>query len=214
MLAPAEFIPIAEESNLIIPIGEWVLRQACRDAVTWPEGMKVAVNLSPAQFKRGDLIAVTISALTTAGLDPGRLELEITESVLLHDEAWVRTLLEKLAGLGVCIAMDDFGTGYSSLSYLRSFPFSKIKIDRSFVEGVVGHSDSLAIVQATIQLSHKLGMETTAEGVETAEQLAVLSAEGCTHAQGFHVSRPIPASAIPMLLEEHGIAPARLALAR
>jgi diguanylate cyclase (GGDEF)-like protein len=213
LLPPADFIPIAEESNLIIPIGEWVLRQACRDAVTWPDGIKIAVNLSPAQFKRGDLIAVTISALTTAGLDPERLELEITESVLLHDEAWVRSLLERLAGLGVCIAMDDFGTGYSSLSYLRSFPFSKIKIDRSFVEGLCGHSDSLAIVQATIQLSHKLGMETTAEGVETAEQLAVLSAEGCTHAQGFHVSRPVPAGAIPALLEEHGFIPGRLAWA-
>jgi diguanylate cyclase (GGDEF)-like protein len=212
-MQPLEFIPIAEESNLIIPIGEWVLRQACHDAVAWPDGIKVAVNLSPAQFKRGDLIAVTISALTNAGLAPERLELEITESVLLHDEAWVRSLLERLAGLGVCIAMDDFGTGYSSLSYLRSFPFSKIKIDRSFVEGVVGHSDSLAIVQATIQLSHKLGMETTAEGVETAEQLDVLIAEGCTHAQGFHVSRPVPADRIEALLTEHGLAPARYARA-
>jgi diguanylate cyclase (GGDEF)-like protein len=213
LMLPAEFIPIAEESSLIIPIGEWVLRQACRDAATWPEGIKVAVNLSPAQFKRGDLIAVTVSALTTAGLDPERLELEITESVLLHDEAWVRTLLERLAGLGVCIAMDDFGTGYSSLSYLRSFPFSKIKIDRSFVEGVAGHSDSLAIIQATIQLSRKLGMETTAEGVETIEQLDILAAEGCTHAQGFHISRPVPAGAIGALLEEHGMVPARQARA-
>jgi diguanylate cyclase (GGDEF)-like protein len=212
-LQPAEFIPIAEESNLIIPIGEWVLRQACRDAAAWPDGIKVAVNLSPAQFKRGDLIAVTISALSNAGLDPERLELEITESVLLHDEAWVRSLLERLAGLGVCIAMDDFGTGYSSLSYLRSFPFSKIKIDRSFVEGVVGHSDSLAIVQATIQLSHKLGMETTAEGVETAEQLDVLIAEGCTHAQGFHVSRPVPTDRIEALLADHAMVPVRQALA-
>jgi len=204
LLLPADFIPIAEESSLIIPIGEWVLRQACRDAATWPDGIKVAVNLSPAQLKRGDLVTVTMSALTTAGLDPERLELEITESVLLHDEAWVRTLLERLAALGTRIVMDDFGTGYSSLSYLRSFPFNKIKIDRSFVEGVVGQSDSLAIVQATIQLSHKLGLETTAEGVETAEQLAVLSAEGCTHAQGYHVSRPVPAGAIDGLLAAHG----------
>ena len=208
MLQPADFIPIAEESNLIIPIGEWVLRQACRDASGWPDAMKVAVNLSPAQLKRGDLITVTVSALTMAGLAPERLELEITESVLLHDEAWVRTLLERLAALGVRIAMDDFGTGYSSLSYLRSFPFSKIKIDRSFVEGVVGHSDALAIVQATIQLSQKLGMETTAEGVETAEQLDLLIAEGCTHAQGFHVSRPVPAERIASLLVELGAAPA------
>jgi diguanylate cyclase (GGDEF)-like protein len=209
LILPADFIPIAEESNLIIPIGEWVLRQACRDAAGWPDGIKVAVNLSPAQLKRGDLVTVTVSALTMAGLDADRLELEITESVLLHDEAWVRSLLERLAALGVRIAMDDFGTGYSSLSYLRSFPFSKIKIDRSFVEGVAGQSDSLAIVQATIQLSHKLGMETTAEGVETAEQLAVLSAEGCTHAQGYHVSRPVPADRIEGLLAGHGMAPAR-----
>ena len=210
---PGEFIPIAEESNLIIPIGEWVLRQACRDAAGWPDGIKVAVNLSPAQFKRGDLIAVTMSALANAGLEPERLELEITESVLLHDEAWVRSLLERLAGLGVSIAMDDFGTGYSSLSYLRSFPFTKIKIDRSFVEGVAGQSDALAIVQATIQLSRKLGMETTAEGVETAEQLAILGAEGCTHAQGFHISRPVPIGKVEGLLAEYGGAPARKARA-
>ena len=208
LMLPADFIPIAEDSGLIIPIGEWVLRQACRDASGWPNGIKVAVNLSPAQLKRGDLITVTMSALTTAGLDAERLELEITESVLMHDEAWVRSLLEKLAGLGVGIAMDDFGTGYSSLSYLRSFPFSKIKIDRSFVEGVAGQSDALAIVQATIQLSRKLGMETTAEGVETAEQLQILVDEGCTHAQGFHVSRPVPAASVAGLLVDHGSAAA------
>jgi diguanylate cyclase (GGDEF)-like protein len=203
LLLPADFIPIAEESSLIIPIGEWVLRQACRDAAEWPDDIKVAVNLSPAQLKRGDLVTVTMSALSMAGLEPDRLELEITESVLMHDEAWVRTLLEKLSELGVRIAMDDFGTGYSSLSYLRSFPFTKIKIDRSFVSDLIGTTDSLAIIQATIQLSRKLGMETTAEGVETAEQLAILSAEGCTHAQGFHVSRPIPAERIGALLYEH-----------
>ena len=118
----------------VIPIGEWLLRQACRDAAAWPGGIMVAVNRSAAQFKRGDLIAVTVSALAAAGLDPERLELEITESVLVHDEAWVRSLLDRLTGLGVRLAMVDFGTGYSSLSYLRSFPFAKIKIDRSFVE--------------------------------------------------------------------------------
>lgn len=213
LMLPAEFIPIAEESNLIIPIGEWVLRQACRDAAAWPESIKVAVNLSPAQFKRGDLIAVTVSALTSAGLDPQRLELEITESVLLHDEAWVRSLLDRLSALGVRIAMDDFGTGYSSLSYLRSFPFAKIKIDRSFVEELGGEAESLAIVQATIQLSRKLGMETTAEGVETTEQLDILTAEGCTHAQGFHISRPVPAEAIEPLLEAHGLGSVRQARA-
>ncbi|MBO9516761.1 MAG: EAL domain-containing protein [Porphyrobacter sp.] len=193
LVQPAEFIPIAEESNLIIPIGEWVLRQACHDARDWPEDVKVGVNLSPAQFKRGDLITVTLSALSNAELAPSRLELEITESVLLHDEAWVRTILERLSAIGVSIAMDDFGTGYSSLSYLRTFPFDRIKIDRSFVADLVKAGDSLAIVQATIQLSQKLGMETTAEGVETQEQLAILTGEGCTHAQGFLIGHPVRA---------------------
>jgi diguanylate cyclase (GGDEF)-like protein len=193
LVQPVEFIPIAEESNLIIPIGEWVLRQACRDARDWPEDVKVGVNLSPAQFKRGDLITVTLSALSNAELAPSRLELEITESVLLHDEAWVRSILERLSALGVGIAMDDFGTGYSSLSYLRTFPFDRIKIDRSFVADLVKAGDSLAIVQATIQLSQKLGMETTAEGVETQEQLAILAGEGCTHVQGFLIGHPVRA---------------------
>jgi diguanylate cyclase (GGDEF)-like protein len=203
LVQPLDFIPTAEETGLIIPIGEWVLRQACRDAAGWPSRVRVAVNLSPAQFKRGDLLAMTTSALAAAGLEPARLELEITESVLLHDEAWVRSVLEKLAKLGVRIAMDDFGTGYSSLSYLRSFPFTKIKIDRTFVADLVGQTDSLAIVQATIQLSEKLGMQTTAEGVETAEQLEILAAEGCTQVQGYHVSRPLPAAMIPDLLRAH-----------
>jgi EAL domain-containing protein (putative c-di-GMP-specific phosphodiesterase class I) len=145
-----------------------------------------------------------------AGLEPERLELEITETVLLHDEAWVRSLLERLAALGARIAMDDFGTGYSSLSYLRSFPFSKIKIDAASSKAWY---DALAIVQATIHCRRKLGMETTAEGVETAEQLDLLSAEGCTHAQGFHVSRPVPVSQVEALLERHGAAPARQARA-
>ncbi|MBO0750016.1 MAG: EAL domain-containing protein, partial [Porphyrobacter sp.] len=180
------------------------LRQACRDAARWPDHVRVAVNLSPAQFKRGDLIAVTVNALATAQLAPERLELEITETVLLNDEAWVRSLLERLHALGVRIALDDFGTGYSSLSYLRSFPFDKIKIDRSFVADIAGSADSRAIVQATIQLSEKLGMETTAEGVETAEQFDILGAEGCTHIQGFHISRAVPAAKIGALLEEYG----------
>jgi EAL domain-containing protein (putative c-di-GMP-specific phosphodiesterase class I) len=196
LIQPADFIAIAEESGLIIPIGEWVLRQACRDAATWPEQVGVAVNLSAAQFKRGDLVAMTTSALAAAGLAPQRLELEITESVLLHDEAWVRSVLEKLTAFGVRIAMDDFGTGYSSLSYLRSFPFTKIKID--------GSTDALAIVQATIQLSEKLGMKTTAEGVETAEQLRILTSEGCSEVQGYHVSRPVPADCVAELLDRYG----------
>ncbi|RYE70163.1 MAG: EAL domain-containing protein [Rhizobiaceae bacterium] len=203
LILPTDFIATAEDSGLIIPIGEWVLRQACRDAAAWPDDIKVAVNLSPAQFKRGDLIAMTMSALSAAGLKPDRLELEITESVLLHDESWVHSVLNKLAALGVSIAMDDFGTGYSSLSYLRSFPFDKIKIDRTFVSDLVGATDSLSIVQATIQLSKKLGMQVTAEGVETAEQLHILAAEGCTQVQGYHISKPIPMTEISALLAKY-----------
>ncbi|HEX5182066.1 MAG TPA: EAL domain-containing protein [Allosphingosinicella sp.] len=210
LVQPNDFISIAEESGLIIPIGEWVLRQACRDAATWPEDIRVAVNLSAAQFKRGDLVAMTTSALGAAGLAPERLELEITESVLLNDETWVRSVLEKLTTLGIGIAMDDFGTGYSSLSYLRSFPFAKIKIDSSFVADLVGTTDSLAIVQATIQLSRKLGMKTTAEGVETEEQLRILTEEGCAEVQGYHVSRPVPARKVPGLLELYGCSQPRL----
>lgn len=201
LVPPADFIATAEDSGLIIPIGEWVLRQACRDAASWPNEVKVAVNVSPAQFKRGDLIAMTMSALSSAGLEPSRLELEITEAVLLHDEEWVRSALQRLAALGVRIAMDDFGTGYSSLSYLRSFPFDKIKIDRSFVADLVGTPDALAIVQATVQLSQKLGMEITAEGVETEEQFEILAAEGCTQVQGYHVSHAVPAGEVQGLLQ-------------
>lgn len=204
LLQPAEFIGTAEETGLIIPIGEWVLRQACRDAAGWPADVRVAVNLSPAQFKRGDLVAVATSALAAAGINPDRLELEITESVLLNDESWVRGLLERLRELGVRVAMDDFGTGYSSLSYLRTFPFSKIKIDRSFVSELASKSDCLAIVQATIQLSDKLGMSTTAEGVETSDQMGILHAEGCTEIQGFHISRPVPVAETRDLLMRYG----------
>jgi diguanylate cyclase (GGDEF)-like protein len=203
VIQPNDFISIAEHTSLIIPIGEWVLRQACHDASRWPENVRVAVNLSPAQFKRGDLIAATMNALASAQLAPERLELEITETVLLHDEAWVRSALERLNALGVRIALDDFGTGYSSLSYLRSFPFDKIKIDRSFVAEVGNRADSRAIIQATIQLSEKLGMETTAEGVETEEQYDILVAEGCTHIQGFRISCAVPALDVEGLLSTY-----------
>ena len=180
-----------------------MLRQACRDAATWPSAIRVGVNLSAAQFKRGDLLAMTQSALGAAGLSPDRLELEITESVLLHDEAWVLSILRSLRELGVRIAMDDFGTGYSSLSYLRSFPFTKIKIDRGFVSDLASTDDGRAIVQATIQLSEKLGMVTTAEGVETSDQMDILTAEGCTEVQGFHISAAVPASEISRLLSDY-----------
>jgi EAL domain-containing protein (putative c-di-GMP-specific phosphodiesterase class I) len=166
--------------------------------------VRVAVNLSPAQFKRGDLLSMIVSALAAAGVAPERLELEITESVLLRDETWVRATLDQVISLGIGVAMDDFGTGYSSLSYLRSFPFSKIKIDRTFVADLTRTTDALAIVQATIQLSEKLGMKTTAEGVETSEQMELLTAEGCTQVQGYHVSSPVPAKQVPELLRRYG----------
>ncbi len=196
LLAPAAFIGAAEESGLIVPMGEWVLRHACRAAVDWPEPISLAVNLSPAHFKKGrNLVKHVKSALEAAGLSPKRLELEITESVLLaDDECAVRTLHE-LKQLGVRIALDDFGTGYSSLSYLRRFPFDKIKIDRSFVHGCEDSADGLAIVKAVIVLGRSLGMATTAEGVETDAQLEIIRAEGCTEAQGFLFSKPLPAGA-------------------
>ena len=202
LISPADFIPIAEDMGLIIPLGEWVLRQACKEAAGWPERVKVAVNLSPAQFKSKALALVVTTALADSGLAPDRLELEITESVLLQDNDTVRSILHQLRGLGVRISMDDFGTGYSSLSYLRSFPFDKIKIDQSFVRDMGQHDDSIAIVRAVAGLGRNLGMSTTAEGVETNEQLGRLRQEGCTEVQGYLFSRPLPASEVPRLLAQ------------
>jgi diguanylate cyclase (GGDEF)-like protein/PAS domain S-box-containing protein len=202
MISPAEFIPVAEEIGLIVPLGEWVLRQACAEAVGWPDDLKVAVNISPAQFKsRGLALAVT-SALAASGLRPSRLELEITESVLLQDSDSVMETLHALKDLGVQISMDDFGTGYSSLSYLRSFPFDKIKIDQSFVRDMSGDNDSVAIVRAVAGLGRNLGMSTTAEGVETDQQLEHLRDEGCSEVQGYLFSRPLPASELLPLLDQ------------
>ena len=193
LVPPTDFIPVAEEIGLIVPIGEWVLRKACHEAADWPDGIKVAVNLSPAQFKsRGLALAVT-SALAQSGLSARRLELEITESVLLLESESTLSTLHQLRDLGVRISMDDFGTGYSSLSYLRSFPFDKIKIDRSFVHDLTERADSIAIVRAVSGLGRNLGMATTAEGVETEEQLGRLRGEGCTEVQGYLFSRPLPA---------------------
>ena len=202
LISPADFIPIAEDMGLITPLGEWVLRQACREAAGWPERVKVAVNLSPAQFKSKALALVVTTALADSGLAPDRLELEITESVLLQDNDTVRGILHQLRALGVRISMDDFGTGYSSLSYLRSFPFDKIKIDQSFVRDMGQHEDSIAIVRAVAGLGRNLGMSTTAEGVETNEQLGRLRQEGCTEVQGYLFSRPLPASEVPRLLAQ------------
>jgi diguanylate cyclase (GGDEF)-like protein len=200
MIAPTDFIPLAEETGLIVPIGDWVLRQACREAATWPSHVKVAVNLSAVQFRNKNLLATVIAGLATSGVDATRLEVEITESVLLHDSDATLAVLYQLCGLGVRISMDDFGTGYSSLSYLRKFPFDKIKIDRSFIHDMSDRHDSLAIVRAVTAMGAGLGMTTTAEGVETPEQLERLRLEGCTEAQGYLFSRPRPAAELHELL--------------
>jgi diguanylate cyclase (GGDEF)-like protein len=193
MISPASFIPIAEDTGLIVPLGEWVLRQACAEAARWPDGVRVSVNVSAVQFRQRNLVGLVMAALAGSGLEPERLELEITESVLMQEsEASVR-ILHQLRSLGVRIAMDDFGTGYSSLSYLRRFPFDKIKIDRAFVKELSRNPESAAIVRAIVGLGRSLGISTTAEGVETQEQLDIVRAEGCTEVQGYLLSAPKPA---------------------
>jgi diguanylate cyclase (GGDEF)-like protein len=199
-IPPTEFIPLAEEIGVIGPLGEWVLRQACADAVNWPDHVKVAVNLSPVQFKHGGLLAAVSNALKISGLPASRLDLEITESVLLEKTDVNLATLNQLSDLGVRISMDDFGTGYSSLSYLRSFHFDKIKIDRSFVRDLANNSDSLAIVRAITDLGTSFGMTVIAEGVETQDQLKHVELEGCTEVQGFLFSPPRPASEIPLII--------------
>ncbi|HUB44008.1 MAG TPA: EAL domain-containing protein [Acetobacteraceae bacterium] len=200
LVSPAAFIPLAEEIDLIVPIGAWVLREACARAATWPEGMLVAVNLSAAQFRNSDIVAVAGAALRASGLPAERLELEITESIMLEDTDATLATLQELHVLGVHIAMDDFGTGYSSLSYLRRFPFDRIKIDQSFVREIDSQHDCGPIVRAVLGLSHELGIATTAEGIETREQLCVLSRAGCSAMQGYLFSRPVPGAEIPALL--------------
>ncbi len=199
-VSPTEFIPVAEDTGLIVPMGEWVLREACRTAAAWPGDVRVAVNLSPVQFRNKRLCEMVEQALQDTGLSPTRLELEITESLLLADNDTTLSTLHRLRRLGVRISMDDFGTGYSSLSYLRSFPFDKIKIDRSFMRDLKTQGDSLAIVRAVIGLGHSLGMSTTAEGIETEEQLDAVRAQGCDEVQGFLFSPPIAADAVPEML--------------
>jgi diguanylate cyclase (GGDEF)-like protein len=194
LVPPELFIPIAEEIGLIIPLGEWVLCRACEQAATWPEELKLAVNVSAVQFRNSELIEVVAKALAASKLPAHRLELEITESVLLANSAETLAKLHKLHALGLSIALDDFGTGYSSLSYLRSFPFEKLKIDQSFVRDLTGTEESKVIVRAIVSLGRSLGMQTTAEGVETIEQLNQVRAEGCDEAQGFFFSHPVPAT--------------------
>ncbi len=202
MVQPLGFIPVAEETGLIVPLGEWVLRQACAEAVRWPKHVTIAVNLSPAQFKSKNLVPTVINALATSGLSAGRLELEITELVLLQENEGAFAILHQLRDLGIRIAMDDFGTGYSSLGYLRSFPFDKIKIDQSFIHDLATKEDSVAIIRAVVGLSSSLHITTTAEGVETKEQFARLTSEGCDEVQGFLFSPPRSAADVERILGE------------
>jgi diguanylate cyclase (GGDEF)-like protein/PAS domain S-box-containing protein len=189
---PGEFIPLAEESGLIVEMGEWILREACREAASWPRPLQIAVNLSPAQFVHGDLVGLVHSILLETGLAPGRLELEITEGVLIEDFDRGLALLRRLKALGVRISMDDFGSGYSSLSYLQAFPFDKIKVDRAFVINLGRNPQSAAIISAVIDLGHGMGMSLVAEGVETLEQLTFLADEGCDAVQGYLLGKPLP----------------------
>jgi len=189
---PGDFIPLAEESGLIVEMGEWILREACREAASWPMPLQIAVNLSPAQFMHGDLVGLVHSILLETGLAPDRLELEITEGVLIEDFDRGLALLRRLKALGVRISMDDFGSGYSSLSYLQAFPFDKIKIDRAFVINLGRNPQSAAIVRAVIGLGHGLEMSIVAEGVETQEQLGFLADEGCDAVQGYFIGKPLP----------------------
>jgi predicted signal transduction protein with EAL and GGDEF domain len=199
MVAPDTFIPLAEDIGLIVLIGEWAIREACNTAARWPADLKIAVNLSPAQFRNPGLLQVIVEALAASGLAPHRLELEITETILLHDSEATLTTLYRLRELGVRVAMDDFGTGYSSLSYLQSFPFDKIKIDRSFVRDIADSAGSLNIVRAVAALAKGLGMTATAEGVETKEQLDAVRQEGCAEMQGFLFSKPLPGPEVERL---------------
>jgi EAL domain-containing protein (putative c-di-GMP-specific phosphodiesterase class I) len=192
LIPPDQFIPLAEETGLIVPLGEWVLRRACRDATSWPSDVKVAVNLSAVQFKQAELFDVIMSVLSEAGLPPERLELEITESVLLEREAENYAFMQRLKKIGISFALDDFGTGHSSLSCLTAFPFDKIKIDKSFIGSLTENYKSSAIVSSIVTLARGLDISVTAEGVETHEQFEMLRALGANFAQGYLLGRPVP----------------------
>lgn len=198
MISPIDFIPIAEETGLIVEMGKWALYQACSVAARWPDPTKVAVNLSPVQFECNDLYQDVLGALDQSGLVPQRLELEITENVLMRDEEKTQELLHKLRAIGVSIALDDFGTAYASLSYLRSFPFDKVKIDRSFVQGLdfAKRDECVAIIKAVSGLVRQMNMSTVAEGIETLDHAETAVAAGCDELQGFYFGRPVPAHEI------------------
>src|SRR5262249_17137095 len=196
LVRPDRFIPLAEEIGLIGRLGEWILRTACADAPAWPAHIKLAINLSPAQFRKGDLVDVINNALARSGISADRLEFEVTESVLLQKSEANLATLHAIKRLGASIVLDDFGTGYSSLSYLRLFPFDKIKIEKAFVQELPSRADCAAIVCAITGLARSLDIVTTAEGVETEEQLALVRSAGCNQVQGYLFSRPCPASAL------------------
>jgi predicted signal transduction protein with EAL and GGDEF domain len=192
LIGPDRFIPLAESTGLIDQLGEWVLQKACTDAASWPDHVKVAINISAVQFKKGNLFDLILCTLVETGLAPERLELEITETALLDDQEAHLTTIRQLKNLGISIALDDFGTGYSSINYLTIFPFDKIKIDKSFTQGVLDRRDCRAIVASTLALAHGLGTVTTAEGVETEEQLEYMRNAGVDLVQGYLFGRPVP----------------------
>jgi EAL domain-containing protein (putative c-di-GMP-specific phosphodiesterase class I) len=192
LIAPDQFIPLAESTGLIVPLGDWILQRACADAASWPAHIKIAVNISAVQFKRGNLFDVILCTLVETGLAPERLELEITETSLLENQESHLATIRQLKNLGISIALDDFGTGYSSVTYLTSFPFDKIKIDRSFTQGALTRRDCAAVVSSVLALAHGLGMITTVEGIETREQLKYMREAGVDLAQGYLFGRPVP----------------------
>jgi EAL domain-containing protein (putative c-di-GMP-specific phosphodiesterase class I) len=213
MISPAVFIPLAEDTGVIVALGEWVLRQACIDAASWPDHIKIAVNLSPVQLRSSNLVAVVASALAESGLSPTRLELEITETVLLEKDGSSLAALHALQDMGIGIVLDDFGTGYSSLSYVRAFPFDKIKIDKSFVDDMETRLESSAIICAVTGMARTLNMTVTAEGVETDRQFELLRAAGCGQAQGYLFSRPRPLSELSFDVETSAEEPRLSAMA-
>jgi diguanylate cyclase (GGDEF)-like protein len=202
LISPADFVPIAEDTGLIVPIGAWVVREACEQAAQWPDDIRIAVNVSAVQFHRGALHETILQALAASGLAPGRLEVEITESIFLEGGEATLKLLHSLRSVGVRVALDDFGTGYSSLSYLQSFPFDKLKIDRSFIQNLLTRDGASAIVRAITELAHALNIETTAEGVEETAQLMELRAHGCSSVQGFLFAEPMTAADVEELFRD------------
>jgi predicted signal transduction protein with EAL and GGDEF domain len=206
LIAPGEFIPVAEETGQIVPLDNWVLREACRTAVKWPGHLRVAVNLSAVQFRSSAVLNMVDDVLLDTGLPPERLELEITESALIEDHDGAQATLVALRGRGVRVALDDFGTGYSSLAYLKRFPMDKLKIDGMFVRSLGTDEDAQAVVTAIISLARALRLDTTAEGIETREQFVMLKALGCDDVQGYLIARPMPAADIPAYLEKTSVA--------